>query len=167
MPGIAVENKQVGCRSVQFSPVPQSCLTLWDPMDCNMPGLPVHHQLPEFTKTHIYWVRDAMQPSHPVPTHSPAFNLSQHEKSMVCSNESVLRIRGPKYWNFSFSIVLPMNIQDWFPFGWTGWSPCCPRDSQESSPTPQFKSTNSSALSFLHSPTLLSKRDYWKNHSFD
>ena len=63
--------------------------------------------------------------------------------------------------------VLPMNIQDWFPFGWTGWSPCSLRDSQESSPTSQFKSTNSSALSFLHSPTLLSKHDYWKNHSFD
>ena len=62
--------------------------------------------------------------------------------------------------------VLPMNIQDWFPLGLTGGSPCCPRDSQESSPTPQFKSINSSALSFLYSPTLTSIHDYWKNHSF-
>ena len=63
--------------------------------------------------------------------------------------------------------VLPMTIQDWFPLGWTGGSPCSPRDSQESSPTPQFKSINSSALSFLYSPTLTSIHHYWKNHSLD
>ena len=63
--------------------------------------------------------------------------------------------------------VLPMNIQDWFPLGWTGWNPCSPRDSQESSPTPQFKSINSLALSLLHSPTLTSIHDHWKNRSFD
>ena len=63
--------------------------------------------------------------------------------------------------------VLLMNIQNWFPLGLTGWSPCSPRDSQESSPTPQFKNINSSALNFLYSPTLTSIHDYWKNHSFD
>ena len=63
--------------------------------------------------------------------------------------------------------VLPMNIQDWFPVGWTGGSSCSPRDSQESSPTPQFKSINSLAFSFLYSPTLTSIHDYWKNHIFD
>ena len=63
--------------------------------------------------------------------------------------------------------VLPMNIQDWFPLAWTVGSPCSPRDSQESSPTPQFKSINSSVLSFLYSPTLTFIHDYWKNHSFD
>ena len=63
--------------------------------------------------------------------------------------------------------VLPKNIQDWFPLDWLVWSPCRPRDSQESSPTPQFKSISSSGLSFLYSPTLTSIRDYWKNHSFD
>ena len=63
--------------------------------------------------------------------------------------------------------VLPMNIQDQFPLGWTGWISCSPRDSQESSPTPQFKSINSLALNFLYSPTLTSIHDYWKNHSFD
>ena len=62
--------------------------------------------------------------------------------------------------------VFPMNIQDWFPLGLIG-SPCSPRDSQESSPTPQFKSINSLALSFLYSPTLIFIHDYWKNHSFD
>ena len=63
--------------------------------------------------------------------------------------------------------VLPMNTKDWFPLGWTGWPPCSPRDSQESSPTPQLKSINSSVLSFLHSPTLTSIHDHWKNHSLD
>ena len=63
--------------------------------------------------------------------------------------------------------VLPMNTQDWSPLEWTGWIPCSPRDSQESSPTPQFKSINSSALSLLHSPTLTSIHDHRKNHSLD
>ena len=63
--------------------------------------------------------------------------------------------------------VLPMNIQDWFPLGWTGWICLQPRDSQESSPTPHFKSMNSSMLSFLYSPTLTSIHDHWKNHSLD
>ena len=61
--------------------------------------------------------------------------------------------------------VLPMNTQDWSPLGWTDWILCSPRDSQESSPTTQFKSISSLALSFLHSPTLTSIHDYWKNHS--
>ena len=63
--------------------------------------------------------------------------------------------------------VLPMNIQDWSPLGWTGWISLQSKDSQESSPTPQFKSINSSVLSFLYSPTLTSIHDHWKNHSFD
>ena len=63
--------------------------------------------------------------------------------------------------------VLPMNTQDWSPLGWTGWISCSPRDSQESSPTPQFKSISSSVLNFLYSPTLTSIHDQWKNHSLD
>ena len=63
--------------------------------------------------------------------------------------------------------VLPMNTQDWSPLGWTGWSPCIPRDSQESSPTPQFKSINSSVVSFLYSSTLTFICDHWKNHRLD
>ena len=63
--------------------------------------------------------------------------------------------------------VLPMNTQDWSPLGWTGWIFLQSRDSQESSPIPQFKSINSSVLSFLYSPTLTSIHDYWKNHSLD
>ena len=64
----------------QFSSVAQSRLTLWDPMDCSTPGLSVHHQLPEFTQTHVHWVGDAIQPSHPLSSPSPpTFNLSQHQ----------------------------------------------------------------------------------------
>ena len=86
---------------VQFSSLAQSYPTLYDPMNHSMPGLPVHHQLPKSTQTHVHWVGDAIQPSHPLSSHSPpALNLSQHQG---LSNES-LRIRWPKYWSFSFSI---------------------------------------------------------------
>ena len=61
------------------SSVTQSCLTLWDPVDCSMPGLPVQHQLTELAQTHVHWVGDAIQPSHPLLSPSPAFNLSQHQ----------------------------------------------------------------------------------------
>ena len=65
--------------SVQFSLVTQSCPSVRDPMDHSTPGLPIHHQLPEFTQTHVHWVGDAIQPSHPLSCPSPAFNLSQHQ----------------------------------------------------------------------------------------
>jgi len=75
---------------------------LFDPMDCSTPGFPVHHQLPELAQTHVYWVGDAIQPSHSLSSPSPpAFNLSQYR---VFSSESFLRIGWPKYWSFSFSI---------------------------------------------------------------
>ena len=88
--------------SVQFSSVTQSCLTLCDPMNCSTPGLPVHHQLPEFTQTHVHWVGDAIQPSHPLSSPSPpALNLSQHERlfKWVSSLHQVT-----KDWSFSFNI---------------------------------------------------------------
>ena len=86
----------------------------------------------------------------------------------VFSDESTLHIRWPKYWSFSFNIS-PSNEHPGlisFRMDWV-WSPCSPRDSQESSPTPQFKSINSLALSPLYSLTLTSIHDYWKNHSLD
>ena len=89
---------------IQFSSATQVCPILCDPMDCNMPGLPVHHQLPELTQTHVHWVSDAIQPSHPLLSPSlPAFNPNQHQ---VFSSESILRIKWSKYWSFSFSINL-------------------------------------------------------------
>ena len=85
-----------------FSSVSQSFPTLWDPMDTSTPGLSVHHQLLEFTQTHVYWVSDAIQPSHPLSSPSPpAFNFYSIR---VFSNESALHIRRPKYWSFNFNI---------------------------------------------------------------
>ena len=150
----------------QSSSVAQSCLTLCYSMDCNTPGFSFHHQLPELAQTHVHWVGDDIQPSHPLSSPSPpAFNLSQHQGlfqgvSSLHQVAKVLRV------SVSTS-VLSMNTQAWSPLRWTGWSPCSPRDSQESSPTPQFKSINSSVLSFLYGPNLTSIHYYWKNHNFD
>ena len=77
------------------------CPTLCNPMNRSTPGLPVYHHLPEFTQTHVHQVSDAIQPSHPLSSPSPIPNPSQHQS---LSNESTLRMRWPKYWNFSFNI---------------------------------------------------------------
>ena len=87
---------------ISFSSVTQLCLTLCDPMDCSTPGLPVHHHLPELTQTHVHRVSDAIQPSHlcrPLLLQPSIFPSIR-----VFSNESVLHIRWPKHWSFSFSI---------------------------------------------------------------
>ena len=146
--------------SGQIRSVAQSCLTLCDPINCSTPSLPVHHKLPEFTETHGHRVKDAIQPSHPLSSPSPpAPNPSQ---SFPMSQ--LFAWGGQSNGVSALASFLPKNTQDWSPLEWTG---CSPRDSQESSPTPQFKSINSSALSFLHSPTLTSIRDHWKNHGLD
>ena len=112
-------------ESVQFSLVAQSYRTLCDPMDCSTPGLPVHHQLPEITQTHVHWVGDVIQPSHPLSSRSPpAFDLSQHQglfKWVTSSHQvaKVLEFQQLEYW--ASASVLPVNIQDWFPLGWTCW----------------------------------------------
>ena len=91
-----------GSGSVQFSSVTQSCPTLCDPMNRSSPGLPVHHQLPEFTDTHVHRVGDAIH--HLILCRPLLFLPSIFHSIRVFSNESVLRIRWPKYWSFSFSI---------------------------------------------------------------
>ena len=93
-------------RSIDYSvhSVAQSCPTLCDPIDCSMTGLPVHHQLLEFTQTHIHLVGDAIQPSHPLSSPSPPTFYFPNIR--VFSDESVLWIKRPKYWSFSFSISL-------------------------------------------------------------
>ena len=152
--------------SVQFSSVAQSCRTLCDPVNHSTPGLPVHHQLPEFTLTHVHWVSDAIQPSHPLSSPSPpASNPSQHQGlfKWVNSSHEVTKVLEFQLQHQSFQWTLGTDLLH---DGLVG-SPCSPRDSQESSPTTQFKSTNFSALSFLHSPTLTSIHDHWKNHSLD
>ena len=95
--------------SVQFNSVTQSCPTLCDPMNRSTPGLPVHHQLPEFTQTHVHQVSDATQPSHLLSSPSPpAPNPSQHHVSFPMSH--LLRMRWPKYWSFSFSNIPSKEI---------------------------------------------------------
>ena len=145
--------------------VTELCLTLCDPMDCSTPGFPVLHQLPEFIQIHVHWVGDAIQLSHPLSSPSPpVFNLPHHQ---IFSKESVLHIRWPKYWSFSFSTSPSNEYSGLISFRIDDFDLCSPRDFQESSPTPQFKSVSSSVLSLLYGPTLTSIQDYWKNHSFD
>ena len=149
---------------LQFSSVAQSYLTLCDPMNCSTPDLPVHHQLSEFTQTHIR-VGDAIQPSHPLSSPSPpAPNPSQHQGLSQWVN---FTWGGQSNGVSALALVLPMNTQEWSPLGWTGWTSLQSKGLQESSPTPQFKSINSSVLSFLHSPTLTSIHNHWKNQSLD
>ena len=106
-------------RSDQIRSVAQSCSTLCNPMNRSTPGLLVHHQLPEFTQTHVLRVRDAIQPSHPL---SSPFLLPPIPPSVrVFSNESTLRMRWPKYWSFSFSIIPSKEILGLSPSEWTGW----------------------------------------------
>ena len=138
-------------------------------MDRSTSGLPVHHQLPEFTQTlgklNVHWVGDAIQPAHPLSSPSPpALNLSQDQG---LSNESVLHIRWPKYWSFSFSISPSSEYSELISFRMDWFDLLAVQGTLESSPTPQFKSINSSVLKFLYSPTLTSIHDHWKNHSLD
>ena len=150
-------------NSVEFSSVQSlSCVWLCNPMNHSTPGLPVHHQLPEFTQTHVHWVRDVIQPLlSPSP---PSLNLSQHQ-GLFKRVSSLNRV----------AKVLEFQLQHQS-FQWTPWLISFRMDwldllavqgNLESSPTPQFKSINSSALNFLYSPTLTSIHDYWKNHSLD
>ena len=145
---IIYNNQKYWLLNIQFSSVTQSCPNLCDPMNRSMPGLPVHHQLPEFTQIHVYRVSDATQPSDPLLSPSPpAFCLSQHPGLFQW-----VSIRWPEYWWFSFSISPSNEYSGLISFRIDLFA-VCPRDSQESSPTSQFKSINSSALSFLYSPT--------------
>ena len=138
-------------RSESESEITQSCPTLCDPMNRSTPGLPGHHHLPEFTLTHFHRVRDAIQPSHPLC--HPLLLLPQSLPASESFPRSQLFAWGGQSIGVSASAsVIPINTQDWSPLEWLVGSPCSPRDSQESSPTPQFKSINSSVLSFLHSP---------------
>ena len=123
-------------------------------MDCNMPGLPIHNQLLEFTQTHLHWVGDAIQLSHPLSLPSPpVFNLCQHQGlfKWVSSSHQVAKVLEFQLQHQSFQWTPRTDLLQ---NGLVG-SPCSPRDSQESSTTPQFKSINSSGLSHLQTRTVL------------
>ena len=114
--------------SVQFSHSIMS--TLCDPMDCSMPGLSAHHQISELTQTYVHWVSDAIQPFRLLSSSSLLLLPSIFPSICVFSNESVLHIRWPSIGVSASASILPMNIQDWFSLGWTGWISFCPRHSQ-------------------------------------
>ena len=103
--------------SVQFSSGAQFCQTLCDPMDCSTAGLPVHHQLPEFTPARAHWVGDAIQPPHPLSSPSPAFNLSPASGSFPMSK--FFASGGQSIGASGSASVFTMNIQGWFPLGLT------------------------------------------------
>ena len=117
-------------------------------MNRSSPGLPVHHQLLELTQTHVHWVGDAFQPSHPLSSPSPlVLNLSQHQGSFQMSQ---LFASGDQSIGVSASTsVLTINIQDWFPLGWTGWISLQFKGLSSLLPTPQFKSINSLGSAFF------------------
>ena len=145
--------------SVQFSHSVMSH-SLW-PHGCSTPGLPVHRQLPEFTQTHVHWVGDVIQPSHPLSSPSPP---ALFPSIGVFSNESALCI------NIGVSAstsVLPMNTKDWSPLGWTGWISLQSKELSRVFSNTTVQKHQFFYLSFLYSPTLTSIHDYWKNHSFD
>ena len=133
--------------------------SLWA-LDCSTPGFPVLHHLPEFAQTHVHWVNDAFQPSYPL--HPLLLLPSICPSIRVFSNESALHIRWPKYWSFILGISPYSEYSGLISFRLV-WSACSLRDSQESSPAPQFRSINSLVFSLFYCPTLTSIYDYWKN----
>ena len=148
-----------------ISSVAQSCLTLCDPMGHSMPGLPVHHQLPEFTK--LMSIESVMPSIYLILCHPLLLLPSIFPRIRVSSNESALHIRWPKYWGFSFSISTSNEHSGLISFRMDWLDVLAVQRTQESSPTPQFRSINSSVLSFLYSPILTFIYDHLKNHSLD
>ena len=152
-------------ESVQFSSVAQSCPTLWPhelqharPL-CPSPTPRVcSNSCPSSRWCHTA-ISSSVAPFSSCPQSLPASRSFPMSQLFTWGGQSI----GVS----ALASVLPMNIQDWFLLDWLVGSPCSPRDYQESSPTPQFKSINSSVLSFLHSTTLTSIHDHWKNHSID
>ena len=150
----------------RFSSVIQSCPTLCIPMNCSRPGLPVHHQLPEFIQTHIHRVGDAIQPSHPLP--SPLLLPPIPPIIRVFSNESTLRMRWPKYWSFSFSIIPSKEIP-----GLNSFRMDCldvPAVQGTLKSLLQYHSSKASILqcsAFFTVQLSTSIHDHWKNHSLD
>ena len=179
--------------SVRFSSVTQSCPTFCDPMDCSMPGFSVLHHLPELAQTHVPWISDAIQPSHPRSSPSPpAFSLSHSivffyfiALFITKTFLSLLSILGTLHSQGSFPMsqfftsggqsigasastsVLPMNIQDWFPLGWTGLISLLSKGLSRAFSHTTVQKHQFFALNFFYGPTLTSIHDYWKNHSFD
>ena len=151
---------------VQFSSFTQSCLTLCNPMDCSIPGFPVLHHLLQVSSNSCplsWWCHPTISSS-VIPFSSC---LQSFPASRYFPMSQFFSSGGQRIGVSASASILSMNIQDWFPLEWIGWISLLSKGTQESSPTPQFKSINSLAFSFLHSLTLTSIHDHWKNHSLD
>ena len=148
-------------EKVCWSSVAQSYWTRCDTIDCSTPGLPALHCLPEFAQTHVHSFNNVIQLSHPLS--SPVLSLSQHQGLFQWVSSSHQDGQGTGA-SVSASVI-SMSIQGWFPLGLTGLISLCPRNTQESSLAPQLESISSLVLS-LNDPTLISIRDYWKNHNW-
>ena len=135
------------------------CLTLCDPTDCSMPGLPICHQLPEFPK--LSSIELVMPSNHLILCHPLLLSPSIFPSIRVFSNESALHIRWPKYCSFSFSVSPSNEHPGLISFRMDWLDILAVQGTLKSSPTPQFKNINSSALSFLYSLTLTSIHDCW------
>ena len=151
-------------RSDQIRSVAQSCPTLCDPMNRSTPGLPITNSRSSLKLTSIELV---MPSSHLILCH-PLLILPPIPPSVrIFSSESILHMKWPKYWSFSFSIIPAKEIPGLISFRMDWLDLHADQGTLKSSPTPHFKSINSLALSFLYSPTLTSIHDYWKNHSLE
>ena len=139
--------------------------SLW-PRGCSMPDLSVPHHLLKFAQVHVHCIGDAIQPSHPLtPSFPSALSLSQHQglfQWVTCSHQ-MTKILEFQLQHQSFQWVFRVD----FPWDWLVWSPCFPRDSQESSPAPQFKYINSLMLRLLYSPAVTTIHDHWQDHCLD
>ena len=138
----------------------QSCPTLCHPMDCSMPGLPVLHHLLEFALM-------VMLSSHLILWCLFSFCPQSFPASGTFPVSCLFTAGGQNTGTSASASVLPMNIQDWFPLGLTGWISLQARDSQESSPAPQFEGINFLALSLLYCLALITIHDHWEDHSLD
>ena len=135
-------------------------------MNHSTPGLPVHHQLLEFTQTHVHQVSDAIQPSHPLLSPSPPA-LNPFLASGSFSMNQLFAWGGQNIGISASASVLPMNTQDWSPSEWTGWISLQSKGLSRVFSNTTVKSIDSLVFSFLHSPTLTSIHDHRKNHSLD
>jgi len=133
-------------------------------MDCIMPGFSVLHYLWEFAQTHVRWVIDAIQPSHPLLPPSLALNFSQHQSFPI---SWFFTLRGQSIGASGSASILPTNIQGWFSLGWAGWISLLSKGLLRVFSSTKFQSVNSLVLSLLSGPTLTSVHDYWGSQSFD
>ena len=149
---------------VQFSSVAQSCLTLCDPINCSTPGSPVRHQRRRFLK--LMSVESVMPSNHLILRHPLLLPPSVFPSFRVFSSESLLCIRWPRYWSSASASVFPVNIQDWFPLGWTGLISLQSKGLSRVFSNTAVKHKFFSTLSLLYIPThihtwLLGKPQLW------